>query len=107
MADSSTTAGPILNPLPGRNWAQRQLHAGIRDVAVASILMKSLHSLVGESWEGSEGMLAIPGLDGRFLHNRLTDFDSVTWTSLGTTPATHRYKVRLWRISIHRDRPAS
>jgi len=46
-------------------------------------------------------MLAIPGLDGRFLHNRLTDFDSVTWTSLGATPATRRYKVRLWRISIH------
>ena len=52
-------------------------------------------------------MLAIPGLDGRFLHNRLTDFDSVTWTSLGTTPATRRYKVRLWRISIHRDRHPS
>jgi hypothetical protein len=46
-------------------------------------------------------MLAIPGLDGRFLYNRLTDFDSVTWTSLGATPATRRYKVRLWRISIH------
>jgi len=46
-------------------------------------------------------MLAIPGLDGRFLHNRLTDFDSVTWTSLGATPATRRYKVRLWRICIH------
>jgi len=48
-------------------------------------------------------MLAIPGLNGRFLHNRLADFDSVTWTSLGAMPATRRYKVRLWRISIHRD----
>jgi len=46
-------------------------------------------------------MLAIPGLDGRFLHNRLTDFDSDTLMSLGSTPATRRYKVRLWRISIH------
>jgi len=52
-------------------------------------------------------MLALPGLDGRFLHNHLTDFDSVTWTSLGATPATRRYKVRLWRISIHRDRHPS
>jgi len=52
-------------------------------------------------------MLAIPGLDGRSLHNRLTDFDSVTWTSLGATPATRRYKVCLWRISIHRDRHPS
>jgi len=33
-----------------------------------------------------------PELDGRFLHNRSTDFDSVTWTSLGSTPATRRYK---------------
>jgi len=47
MADSSTTAGPIWNLLPGRHWARRHLHAGIRDVAVASILMKSLHSLGG------------------------------------------------------------
>ena len=37
-------------------------------------------------------MLAIPGLDGRFLLNRSTDFDSVTWTSRGATPATRRYK---------------
>jgi len=46
-------------------------------------------------------MLAIPELDGRFLHNRFTDFGSVTWASLGSTPATRWYKVCLWRISIH------
>jgi len=46
-------------------------------------------------------MLAIAGLDGRFLHNRFTDFGSVTWISLGSTPATQRYKVCLWRIRIH------
>jgi len=32
-------------------------------------------------------------LDARFLHNRLTDFFSVTWTSLGSTLATRWYKV--------------
>jgi len=47
MADSSTTAWPVLNLLPGHHWARRQLHAGIRDVTVPSILMKSLHSLGG------------------------------------------------------------
>jgi len=52
MADSSTTAEPILDLSPGRRLARRQLHAGIRDVTVASILMKSLHSLGGGSWEG-------------------------------------------------------
>ena len=46
-------------------------------------------------------MLAIPELDGRFLHNHLVDFESVTWTSLGSTLATRRYKVRLWRINTH------
>jgi len=46
-------------------------------------------------------MVAIPGLNGRSLHNRFTDLDSVTWTSLGSRPATWRYEVRLWRISVH------
>jgi len=46
-------------------------------------------------------MLAIPGLDGGFLYNRLADFGSVTWASFGSTPATHRYKVRLYRINTH------
>jgi len=55
MADSSTTAGPILDLLPGRHWAQRQLHAGIRDVTVASILTKSLHSLGGGSGKAERG----------------------------------------------------
>jgi len=46
-------------------------------------------------------MLAIPELDGRFLHNCSTDLGSVTWTLLGSTPATRWYKVRLWRINTH------
>jgi len=37
-------------------------------------------------------------LDGRYLHNRLSDFDSVCGRLLGLTPAFQRYKVRLCRI---------
>jgi len=46
-------------------------------------------------------MLAIPELDSRFLHNRWANSRSKGTVSLGSTPATRRYKVRLWRISIH------
>jgi len=49
MADSSTTAVPILNPSLGRRWARRQLHAGIGYVSGASIPMKSLSTLGGGS----------------------------------------------------------
>ena len=57
MADSSTTAQPILDLLPGRHWARRQLHADIGDVAVVSILMKSLHSLGGGPGKAQRGCL--------------------------------------------------
>jgi len=63
--------------------------------------MKSLSTLGGGSWEGQEGILAIPGLDGGFLHDQYADFESVTWTSLGSTPATRRYKGRCCRINTH------
>jgi len=46
-------------------------------------------------------MLAIPGLDSRFLHNRFANSRSKDTAPLGSTPATRRYKVRLLRISIH------
>jgi len=52
-------------------------------------------------------MLAIPEVDGVFLHNHTADFGSVTWTLLGPTPATRWYRVRPWRTRIHRVRPAS
>jgi len=101
MADSSTTALPILDLSLGRRWARRQPHAGIRYVSGASILMKSLSTLGGGSWEGKEGMLAIPGLNGRFLHNHLTDPGSEGTGLLGSTLATCRYRLRLRRINIH------
>jgi len=66
MADSSTTARPILDLIAGGCWARRQLRAGIRYVSVASKLMNppTLVRVV---------FLKVPELDGRFLHNRVTD----------------------------------
>jgi len=52
-------------------------------------------------------MLAILEVDGVFLHNHWTDFESVTWTLFGLTPATRWHRVRLWRTSIHGVRPPS
>jgi len=46
-------------------------------------------------------MLAIQELDSRFLHNCRANSRSKGTASLGSTPATQRYKVRLLRISIH------
>jgi len=46
-------------------------------------------------------MLAITGLDSRFLHNRMANSRSKDTAPLGSTPATRRYKVRLLHISIH------
>jgi len=40
MADSSTTAEPILDLLLGRRLARRQLHAGIRYVSGVSVFME-------------------------------------------------------------------
>ena len=54
MADSSTTAQLILDLLLGRRWARRQLHGGIKNVPVASILMKSLST----PWGGVLGRLS-------------------------------------------------
>jgi len=46
-ADSSTTAGWILMLFAEGCWARRQLHNGIRYVAVASILRNSLSAVEG------------------------------------------------------------
>ena len=47
MADSSTTIRGIPILIAGGYWAQRQLHAGIRYVPVASKLRISLASVEG------------------------------------------------------------
>jgi len=49
MADSSTTTSPILDLIAGDRWARRQLRSSIKDVSVASRLMKSLSSVQGVS----------------------------------------------------------
>ena len=40
-------------------------------------------------------------LDGRLLHNRWQDSDSVCWWLLGSASATRRSKVRLCHIKTH------
>jgi len=97
MADSSTTTAPILDLIARDRWARRQLHSGIKDVSVASKLMKSL-TLVGAVFIGT---FALPELDGRFLHNHCSDSGSDCARSLGSTPATRWYKGRLCRIKAH------
>jgi len=47
MADSSTTAGPILDLITGGCWARRQLRSGIRYVSIASKLKISLSAVEG------------------------------------------------------------
>jgi len=97
MADSSTTASPILDPIAGGCWAQRQLRGGIKNVSVASKLMKSL-TLLGVVFIGT---LAIPELDSGFLHDRWTNPDSDCGRLSGSTPATQRYKIHPSAIFIH------
>jgi len=46
-------------------------------------------------------MLASAELNGGFLYNRPAGFGSVTCVSSGSTPATRRYKVCLYRINTH------
>jgi len=40
-------------------------------------------------------------LDGRLLHNRWTDFDSVCGRLLGSPPATQWYRIHISAIFIH------
>jgi len=47
MSHSSTTAKAISALKAGHCWTRCQLHAGIKNVTVGSILMKSLSTLVG------------------------------------------------------------
>jgi len=94
MADSSTTAAPILDLIAGAYWARRQLHSGIKNVSVVSKLRKSL-TLMRVVFIDT---LAISELDGGFLHNQSSDPESDCGRSLGSMPATQRYKGRLCRI---------
>ena len=98
MADSSTTTAPTLDLIAGDCWPRRQLRRGIKDISVPSELMKSL-TIIGVVFIGST--LALPELDGRFLHNHRSDSGSDCERLLGSTPATQGYIGRLCRIRTH------
>jgi len=84
MADTSTTTAPILNPIAGDCWAQRQLRSGIKGVSVTSELRKSL-TFVRVVFIDT---LALPELDVRFLHDHRADSGSDCGRLLGSTPAS-------------------
>jgi len=104
MADSSTAIWPILVLSLEHHWARHRLHAGIMYVSDAPISMKSLTTLQGRG-SLELGTLVIPELNRKFLHNRLVNVESVTWTSSFLRPATHRYKVHLCYFNTLGDRP--
>jgi len=89
MPDSSTTTTLILDLIAGGCWAQRQLRSSIMDVTIISQLMKSL-TLVGVVFIG---ILTIPELDGRFLHDHWTNHGSDCEVLLSSTPASQSYKI--------------
>jgi len=81
MADSSITAGLILDLIPEGCWTRRQLRGGIRYVSVASKPMNppTLRRVV---------FLPVAELDGRFLNNRRAHSGSDCGELLGLMPAT-------------------
>ena len=85
MADSSITAGPILDLIAAGCWARRQLRRGIKDVSVAPEPIRSLTIMVGVVFRGP---LALPELDVRFLNNHSADSGSDCGELLGSMPAT-------------------
>jgi len=97
IADTSTTARPILDLIAGGCWAWCQLHSSIKDGSVGSKPMKSL-TLVGVAFRGT---LAIPELDGRLLHDRWTNPESDWGRLSGLMPGTQRYKVHLSATFIY------
>ena len=80
----------ILNLIAEGCWSRRQLRSSIKDVSVASKLRNSL-TLVGV---GFINTLAIPELDGRFLHNYYSDPECDCGRSLHSAPATLWYRIR-------------
>jgi len=84
MADTSTTTAPILDLMAGDCWVRCRVRSGIKDVSVASRLMKSL-TLVGVAYIAT---LVIPELDGGFLHDCVADSGSDCGRVLGSMPAS-------------------
>ena len=91
------TTAPILDPIAGGCWARCRLRSGIMDTSVASRLMKSL-TLVRIAFIDT---LAIPELDGRFLHDRWANSVSDCGRLLGSMPASQSCKVYPTANFIH------
>jgi len=94
----TTARQSIVNPTPGCSWARCQLSSSIKGVSVRLKLWKSL-TLLRVVFIYT---MAIPELDCRFLHNHCSDPDSDCGRSLGSTPATQRYKGRLCDINTQK-----
>jgi len=90
IADSSTSASPILDLIAGDCRPQHRLHNDIRSFPPA-IFIHEVTVL--------NSVLAITELDGRFLHNHLSDPESDCGRIFGSTPATPRCKIHLCRIN--------
>jgi len=96
-ADYSTTSGQDVMLFVEGCWARCEPRNCIRDVPVASKLRTPL-TLVSIVFRGT---MAIPELNGRFLHNDLTNPESDCGRWLGSIPASQWYRIYLSAISIH------
>jgi len=85
-SDPGSDCGRLLGSTPATQW-YRVLPCRIKTQEIAVFCGEDLYSSPGDNL-----------LDGRLLHNRWTDFDSVCGRLLGFTSAFQRYKVRLCHI---------
>jgi len=87
-SDPESDCGRLLGWMPATQWYKvRPCHIKTHEIAVfcAGCIRYQARDIL---------------LDGRYLHNRGTGWDSVCGRLLGLTPAFQRYKVRLCHIRI-------
>jgi len=85
-SDPDSDCGRLLGWMPATQWYKvRPCHIGTHEIAVfcAGCIRYQAGDIL---------------LDGRYLHNRWLDLDSVCRRLLGLTPAFQRYNVCLCRI---------
>ena len=99
MTDSTTTTapGPILDQIAGDYWSWRQLDSGIKDLSIASGLIKSL-TIMGVVFLSA---LVLPQLEVRFLHVSEADSGSDCGRLLALRPASEWDKVISPSTLIH------
>jgi len=88
-SDPGSDCGGSLGSTPGTQWYMLR-PCRIKTHEIAVFCAGSIRYQAGDIL-----------LDGRYLHSRWTDLDSVCGRWLGLTPASQRYKVRLCRIEGH------